>query len=108
MAFERYPHTLVFTTAGAESLFDENGLLVPGTPGEQVTEKCRFDDANGVGNRTVIGVDNETYRQAGTIYLPTSAVHVPGTGVAVEVIGMFKGRVASPYKGQLHTSVKVY
>ncbi|MBF9252483.1 hypothetical protein I2I11_04185 [Pontibacter sp. 172403-2] len=108
MAYERYPHTLVFSKAGTESTLDGNGFIVAGAPGETVTEPCRFDDANGVGNSTVTGVDNETYRQAGTIYLPMSSLNIPERGMQVEVVDMFKGRVASTYRGQLHTSIKVY
>jgi len=108
MAYERYPHLLIFTRPGGEATRDENGFLVSGTAGEEVRQACRFDDSNGVGNSTVIGVDNETYRQAGTVYLPHETGNVPERGMQVEVGGMFTGRVASSYRGQLHTSVKVY
>jgi len=108
MAYERYPHLLIFTRSGEEATRDGNGFLVSGTSGEEGRQTCRFDDANGVGNSTVIGVDNETYRQAGTIYLPIATANVPERGMQVEVEGMFSGRVASTFTGQLHTSVKVY
>ena len=75
-------------------------------------------------------MDNETYRQAGIIYLPKSAAYVPEAGTEVTVllagpdnglpqalplalgageeIIMFTGRITQPYRGQLNTTIKAY
>lgn len=108
MAVRQYPHTLLFTVAGTDSAYDENGWPVAGTPGVEVHTKCRYEESSSRGDSTVRGIDNETYRQAGVIFLPLTTLFLPSAGAMVEIPGMFQGRVTQPYRGQLNITIKVY
>lgn len=108
---KQYPHILQWLTEGTPPSEDENGFPIPGTPGETLEAKCRYENWKGE-KREFIGADGATILQKGIIYIKFGEL-VPERFQTLTVIGkdgvdvIFEGVALNSYKAQMNNTVDV-
>lgn len=109
-----YPHTMSWTGPGTPATVDPvTGFPVPGTPGETVTARCRYENFGMTNRKEWTGEDGQTIQQRGTIYVKFGEP-VPGKFERVTVTDDYDGNylevdlpVLNVYKGQLNSTLAV-
>lgn len=105
---KRFPHTIVYTTAGTPGGWDDdNGIPIPGTPGETVTAKCRAQE-NLRENYTVQDSDGNRISFRFVIHMDKSSIPI-AHGQDVEIFRdnepLATGTVKRFHPGQLHNRI---
>jgi hypothetical protein len=102
---EQYPHRLTYRTAATEDIWDDvNGGWIPGTPGAEITVRCRAIPAGS--GKTVLDKDGVTVDYKYDLAFPLSVEQIPD-GIEVEVVKqteevIVKDRIIRHFIGQLH------
>lgn len=97
---------------GTPPTTDANGFPVPGSPGETVTARCRYENFGITNRREWTGEDGETVWQRGTIFvefgqpLPRKFERVTVTDDTDGYLE-FEGPVLNVYTGQMNSTLAV-
>lgn len=109
----QYPDILKWVTEGTPSTIDpETGDPIPGTPGEEIDAKCRYEDWTGGVARTWMNKDGESVVPTGKIYIKFRE-DLP---VKFEVIDLervkagisLRMEILDVYHGQMNSTITVY
>lgn len=102
---EQYPHRLTYRTEATEDTWDDvNGGWIPGTPGVEITVRCRvIPEGSG---KTVLNTDGAKVNYSYDLAFPLEVSKIPD-GIEVEVMNekgevIVKDRLIRHFIGQLH------
>lgn len=104
---------MTWTGPGTPPTIDPvTGFPVPGTPGELMTAKCRYENFGMTNRREWTGEDGKSILQRGTVYVkfgdpvPDKFEHIVVTDDA-NGYKEFEGPVLNVYTGQLNSTIAV-
>lgn len=104
---KQYNSLISWQTEATEPTQDEDGNIIPGTPGETITSRCRYENYQGT-RKEFIGRDGKTVFATGRVYIKFGDIKPPRFVVATittDGVEIYKGEVMNTFEGQMNKTI---
>lgn len=103
-----YNSVLTWSAPGTPDTKDEDGNIIPGTPGEEISAVCRYENFR-LGNRLeFIGRNGKTVLAVGRVYVKFGQPVPPRFFVGTIRTGeteIYKGEFMNVFDGQMNSTI---
>lgn len=104
----QYNSVLTWRQEGIPDIQDGEGNIIPGTPGDEVSVMCRYENFLQTNSREFTGRDGRTVLARGKILVKFGESIPPRFFVGVVTtngVEIYRGEVINPYEGQMNSTV---
>lgn len=104
---KQYNSVLTWLSEGTPDTQDGDGNIIPGTPGAEITAKCRYENYQG-NRKEFTGRDGKTVLATGRVYIKFGEPMPPRFFVGVITTKgneIYNGEVINTFEGQMNKTI---
>lgn len=105
---KQYPSLLKWTTEGTPDSRDEDGNIIPGIPGVEISARCRYENFKSGNRKEFTGTNGKTVLATGAVLIkfgdPIPSRFIVGE-ITTEGQEIYKGEIMNTFEGQMNKTI---
>lgn len=99
---------LKWKTEGTSDSQDQDGNIIPGVPGVELTATCRYENFQGSNRKEYLGRDGKTVLATGSVFIkfgqPIPERFTVGT-ITTDGNEIYSGEIMNTFEGQMNKTI---